>query len=95
MATRRSRSNSQYNAEEGVDSQQIDAIEQEKEVEPQLSDDLIVFQAVEKAKEIKQAEEPKPTGNGIISDRQINSLKKFNERIVNKLGLGGTRSYKV
>jgi hypothetical protein len=102
MATRRTRSSSQSDITpdpetENVDFQQIESTEQTEviEEEPKLSDDLIVFQAVEKAKKLEETKKSEPKGDGIVSDRQINMLRKFNERIVNKLGLNGTRSYKV
>lgn len=102
MTTRRARSTS-VNKAEALKETPSEVIseekeEQEKEVvpEPELSDDLIVFQAVEKAKKIKEEEEKKPNvERGIVSDRDQNQLKKFNDRIVNKLGLSGTRSYRV
>jgi len=105
MANRRTRPSSQSDItptpeEESVNFQQIESIESTEKAEvikeePKLSDDLIVFQAVEKAKKLEETEKSEPKGDGIVSDRQINMLRKFNERIVNKLGLGGTRSFKI
>lgn len=100
MPTRRTRSSSKDETAEENNLQQEDEVVEIAESdfitpEPQLSNDLIIFQAVEKAKKIKENKKIEPAGDGIVSDRQVNKLKKLNEKIVNKLGLGGTRSYKV
>lgn len=102
MATRRTRSAQQEpdnefevinEVEEPIIPHEEDKEVEEPKPEPAFSDDLIVYRAVEKAKHLD--EQKKPSEKGIVSDRERNELKKLNDRIVNKLGLGGTRSYRV
>ena len=38
---------------------------------------------------------PAPTGKIFLGEEDKRLLKKFNEHIVNKLGLGGNRSFKI
>jgi hypothetical protein len=39
--------------------------------------------------------QPEPTGKVFLGEEDKRLLKKFNEHIVNKLGLGGNRSIKL
>jgi len=43
----------------------------------------------------ESSQPPAPTGKIFLGEEDKRLLKKFNEHIVNKLGLGGNRSFKV
>lgn len=44
---------------------------------------------------VEPSEPPAPTGKIFLGEEDKRLLKKFNKHIVNKLGLGGNRSFKI
>jgi hypothetical protein len=103
MTTRRtSRSQEEAPEEQNIELEQAVEVEEQEEIaqapapepRPELSNDVVVARAVEKAKEIEERE-VKKTGKIFLSDKDKKDFRKFNDYIMNKLGLGGTRSFKI
>ena len=109
MTTRRTRrSQEEAPEEQNIELEQTVEVEEQEEItpapvsepepepepEPELSNDVVVARAVEKAKEIEERQ-IKKTGKIFLSDRDKKDFRKFNDYIMNKLGLGGTRSFKI
>lgn len=104
MTTRRNRrSQEETPNEQNIELEQSVEVEEQEEIapapapinpEPEISNDVVVARAMEKAKEIEE-KEVKKTGKIFLSDRDKKDFRKFNDYIMNKLGLGGTRSFKI
>lgn len=103
MTTRRTRrSQEEAPEEQNIELEQAVEVEKQEEIalppapepEPELSNDVVVARAVEKAKEIEERQ-IKKTGKIFLSDKDKKDFRKFNDYIMNKLGLGGTRSFKI
>lgn len=104
MTTRRTRrSQEETPNEQNIELEQSVEVEEQEEIapapapinpEPEISNDVVVARAMEKAKEIEE-KEVKKTGKIFLSDRDKKDFRKFNDYIMNKLGLGGTRSFKI
>ena len=103
MTTRKtSRSQEEAPEEQNIELEQAVEVEEQEEIvqtpapepKPELSNDVVVARAVEKAKEIEERE-VKKTGKIFLSDKDKKDFRKFNDYIMNKLGLGGTRSFKI
>lgn len=55
----------------------------------------IISEQMEEAVEEEPSAPPAPTGKIFLGEEDKRLLKKFNKHLVNKLGLGGNRSFKV
>jgi len=62
-----------------------------QETEEILEEELVVAHEPEPEPEL----DPTPTGLIFLGEEDKRLLRKVNNHIVNKLGLGGTRSFKV
>lgn len=67
----------------------------EDKEEPVTTTDEIISEQVEQSAPEEPSVPPVPTGKIFLSEEDKRLLKKFNKHIVNKLGLGGNRSFKV
>lgn len=103
MTTRRTRrSQEEASEEQNIELEQAAEVEKQEEIaptpapepKPELSNDIVVARAVEKAKEIEERQ-IKKTGKIFLSDKDKKDFRKFNDYIMNKLGLRGTRSFKI
>ncbi len=69
-------------------------VDKAEEVIAEIPDSLVISETVPEL-EPKSAEVRKPTGKIFIGEEDKRLLRKFNEHIVKKLGVGGNRSFKI
>lgn len=65
-----------------------------QEVEEQVTEEILE-EVVAHEPEPEPELDPTPTGQVFLGEEDKRLLRKVNNHIVNKLGLGGTRSFKV
>jgi hypothetical protein len=68
------------------------APEQEEKISIDIPEDLVVKSEVE---EPEVQTQPTPTGKIFLGEEDKRLLKKFNNHLVKKLGVGGNRSFKL
>ena len=63
--------------------------------ESALTTNEVISEQAEQSTPEEPSAPPAPTGKIFLGEEDKRLLKKFNKHIVNKLGLGGNRSFKV